>query len=381
LFVSHWAKALGGAEHSLLDILVDCAPHADCHLITSEDGALVNRAIAHGVTCHVVECTMHQRAFLRNKIMGWFLLLPDIAVFFAYILKVNKLGKRLRPDVIHANVPKSHVTVFILRLFGCRTPCCFHIREIFPKLSIPTFIYTLLFPQKQSTVIAISHAVQKSLPKNMQAHSIVIHNGVDIVESTPPRPDDKTLRFLYLGRIVPWKGCHFLIDAFYQARQRLPEARMSLSLIGDTAYWPQNYREQLHDKIHKLNIDKCCFILPNTSDVAAVFQTHDIFVNASHNEPFGRSIAEAQGAGLPVIAFDSGGVGEIVEQNTTGILVAENDSKSFVNAIIDLSQNAERRISLGKAGQLQAEKYFNKINQLPKIRNVILDLSGNRSLS
>jgi glycosyltransferase involved in cell wall biosynthesis len=82
-----------------------------------------------------------------------------------------------------------------------------------------------------------------------------------------------------------------------------------------------------------------------------------------------------------VIAFDSGGVGEIVEQNTTGILVAENDSKSFVNAIIDLSQNAERRISLGKAGQLQAEKYFNKINQLPKIRNVILDLSGNRSLS
>jgi glycosyltransferase involved in cell wall biosynthesis len=374
LFINHWAGNMGGAEHSLADILRAMARRCDCHLVTSEDGALADFARDAGVTCHVVPCALKQRRFLRERLLSSLLVsLPDIVSFMTYVVRVRVLVKRISPSLIHANVPKSHMTLFCLSLLGYRGACCFHIRELFSRGSVPALLYALLFPRRRGTVIAISSAVQNSLPKRMMRASAVLYNGVVVeTQARPAKGDRNVMRFLYCGRIVPWKGCHLLVEMFHDARKSLPSAAMELTLAGGTAYWPHEYRTQLAGEIRDRGLDKCCFLLPYTADVRQLYSANDVFVNASFKEPFGRSIAEAQGAGMPVVAFDSGGVPEVVENGVTGFLAAWGDKEAFVKLLIECVQDPVRAAAMGEAGRKRAGRLFNRDVQVPKLCEFLL---------
>jgi glycosyltransferase involved in cell wall biosynthesis len=364
---------MGGAEHSLLDILKAMASRCDCHLVTSEKGKLVERASAAGVTCHIVPCTMKPRSFLRDRLLSAALVSPlDAISFIRYVFGVRRLVRRLGPRCIHANVPKSHVALFCLSRLGYRGACCFHMRELFAKGSGPPFLYGTLFPRRRSAVIAISRAVQNSLPRRMRDASAVIYNGV-AVETSPRQPDGhEGLRLLYCGRIVPWKGCHVLIEMFQELIAGHPAASLSLTLVGDTSYWSHKYRTELAESIRNRGLEKCCAVLPNTDDVRALYARHDVFVNASYQEPFGRSIAEAHGAGLPVVSFDSGGVSEIVEHGVTGFLTPYGEKKAFVKALADLVGRPRRAAEMGEAGRKRAELLFNRNTQALKLCDFLL---------
>jgi glycosyltransferase involved in cell wall biosynthesis len=375
LFINHWAANMGGAEHSLQDVLLHMAGRSDCHLVTSEDGALCRRARDAGITCHVVPFgVMRQRGLLRNRLL-WGLLfsLPDIVSFLRHVLGIRKLVRKLAPSLIHANVPKSHMALFCLSHLGYRGACCFHIRELFARNSLPLLVYGALFPRRNATALAISCAVRDSLPKRMSKACTMIYNGVAVQKM--PRSasaDRRVMRYLYCGRVVPWKGCHLLIEMFSDAKKRLPDAAMELSLVGDTSYWPQEYRHRLAEDIRNRGLDKCCFLLPNTGDVGALYGGHDVFVNASLREPFGRSIAESQGAGLPVVSFESGGVSEIVAHGQSGVLVPFGDKESFVKAMIEFVRRPGLAREMGEAGRIRTLQFFDRDVQVPKIGDFLL---------
>jgi glycosyltransferase involved in cell wall biosynthesis len=369
VFINHWARHLGGAEHSLRDLLEYAAGRSRCHLVTSEPGELARAAAAAGVTCHVVRCAMRQRNFLRERIASTiFFSIGDAAAFLGYVLRLRRLVRRLGPDLIHANVPKSHVALFLLSLLGYRGQSCFHIRELFGKRSMPSVLYGLLFPMRNAAAIAISQAVQESLPPRVRTKSTVVYNGVAIAKKplAPARGNDP-LRLLYLGRIVPWKGCHELVDILAKLRTRFPGNAAALSLVGDSSYWSREYRCSLEDKIKSSGLAQACSLLPATGDVRGALFCHDVFVNGSHLEPFGRSIAEAQGAGLPVVSFDSGGVKEIVKHGETGFLVPYGNQEAFVDAVAEFVEHPDLVRTMGDRGFERAREYFNREIQVPKI--------------
>jgi len=99
-----------------------------------------------------------------------------------------------------------------------------------------------------------------------------------------------------------------------------------------------------------------------------------VFCNASYNEPFGRSIAEAQAAGLPVVAFDSGAVKEIVEHERTGLLVPYDDTSGFVRAMGRFINEPRLARSMGIKGHQRAKEFFNRDIQVPAICNELLKL-------
>jgi glycosyltransferase involved in cell wall biosynthesis len=92
--------------------------------------------------------------------------------------------------------------------------------------------------------------------------------------------------------------------------------------------------------------------------LARVYQAADIFFGTADEEAFGQTVLEAQLCGLPVVAFDVGGVHEIVNSEQTGLLVPKNDSSGAINALKDLIENEDKRLQFGKAGrQANAERY------------------------
>jgi glycosyltransferase involved in cell wall biosynthesis len=375
VFLNHWASRPGGAEYSLLDILAWAQRTWNVHLVSAEDGLLHRNAEQLGVTCHVVAChgsieKLRRRNLLLNILTSW----KDVARFIAFVFRLRRLILRLAPAFIHANVPKSHVALCLLTRIGYRGFASFHIREIFGSSHTASLIYRLLFPPDNAAAIAISNAVRNSLPLRIQKKTKVIYNGIAVADLPSVRQRfDGTLKLLYLGRIVPWKGCHDLVSILSLVLRRFPSASVRMSLVGDTSYWPASYRQELSSIIENLGLGSYCALSGHTDDTPGVFTAHHVFCNASHEEPFGRSIAEAQAWGMPVVAFDSGGVGEIIVQNETGFLITPGNYEKFAMAIGRFLQEPDLIEKLGWKGRLRALEHFNRQKQIPLICNQLED--------
>jgi glycosyltransferase involved in cell wall biosynthesis len=90
---------------------------------------------------------------------------------------------------------------------------------------------------------------------------------------------------------------------------------------------------------------------PFLDDPSVAYRPLDIFVLASHSETFGIVLQEAMASGIAVIGTASGGVGEIVTNGETGLLVPPRDPEAIAEAIVGLYRDPERRARLAGNGR------------------------------
>ncbi len=83
-----------------------------------------------------------------------------------------------------------------------------------------------------------------------------------------------------------------------------------------------------------------------------------LVVMPSVGEGLGLVAVEAQLCETPVIAFDSGGLPDIIQHDRTGVLVRETDAGSLAAAIVSLLERPDRGAALGAAGRLHALATF-----------------------
>jgi glycosyltransferase involved in cell wall biosynthesis len=88
--------------------------------------------------------------------------------------------------------------------------------------------------------------------------------------------------------------------------------------------------------------------------LAATVAACDLCVWPAINEAYGMALLEAQAAGVPVLAGASGGVGDIVGDGVTGVLVPPGDAAVFAAALAALLEAPERRRAMGIAAARQA---------------------------
>jgi len=80
------------------------------------------------------------------------------------------------------------------------------------------------------------------------------------------------------------------------------------------------------------------------------YSAGDIFAFPGIRESLGMVFLEAQSCFLPVVAFDNGGIPEVVENGKTGLLVPVFQEIAFSNALIKLIQDVNLRSRMGKRG-------------------------------
>jgi glycosyltransferase involved in cell wall biosynthesis len=82
---------------------------------------------------------------------------------------------------------------------------------------------------------------------------------------------------------------------------------------------------------------------------------------------------------MPVVAFDSGGVGEIVQDRETGFLVEYGNIDAFVNACGKFVKHPDLVKTMGDKGFERARKHFNREIQIPALLNYMTkDVEGVR---
>jgi glycosyltransferase involved in cell wall biosynthesis len=112
----------------------------------------------------------------------------------------------------------------------------------------------------------------------------------------------------------------------------------------------------------------------NELAMSFVYSAADVFVAPSLQDNFPNTALEALACGLPVVAFDVGGIPDMVRNNCTGVLVEPGNSRALGAAIRELLNNEGRlrqmsancrRIALAEyAAEVQAGRYVNLYNAL-----------------
>jgi len=155
---------------------------------------------------------------------------------------------------------------------------------------------------------------------------------------------------LFVGRLCRPKGVFELLEAIAQAWFDCP---IEVRLVGDGAC-----RYALEDHAKALGIANKIHFVGAVNQVVSHFEWSDVLVLPSHSEGIPRVIMEAFAAGVPVIGTAIPGIQQLVEEDSTGMLVPVHDTDALVKALIRMSENPEKaqRMTLN-ARRLVLEKF------------------------
>ena len=115
---------------------------------------------------------------------------------------------------------------------------------------------------------------------------------------------------------------------------------------------------EVRSKVEKLfPLDRVVFTGQLGADgLAVLYAAADLYVWPAINEAYGMALLEAQAAGLPVVAGDTGGVGDIVRHGETGLLVPVGDAAAFAEAVMSMLGDEDRLRDMGERAAEVAER-------------------------
>jgi glycosyltransferase involved in cell wall biosynthesis len=173
---------------------------------------------------------------------------------------------------------------------------------------------------------------------------------------------DSDVLFLFAGAIRPEKGVDYLARAFARLSDEHPNA--CLAIAGGNKLWVEegwlygNTLDATEKDVLKTLAPaiarKRAFMLGIVPpvEIDAYYAASDIFVLPSmFQETFGLVLLEAFSAGVPVIAFESGGIPELVRNRENGITVAQGDGEALYRSMRELLLDRELRERLGSAAE------------------------------
>ena len=259
----------------------------------------------------------------------------------------------------------------------------------------------------------ITEAVRKCYPA-IAARCHTVHDGVDtnLFCPAPDRsaPNDGTERLLYVGRLIPEKGIHVLIQAFKILAESRPTLR--LDLVGATnpgrylylcpdlkdpaiaSMVEAFYGNRLSDMVRKQltrggesYLDELAILAGGDERIvfhgaASHAETIDFYRRAAMlvfpsvwQEPSGLPTFEAQACGTPVVSTFSGGIPEYVENGRTGILVARGEARELALAIAQVLGNRDLARAMGEAGRRRVVEHFSWAVVSERLADLIESLS------
>ena len=233
-------------------------------------------------------------------------------------------------------------------------------------LALRKWIYRTTFLRADAAV-AISNSVKDSLVEYLGlpgSRITVIYNGAILERFHRGRTEGgKTLRLIYVGRLIEEKG----VQTILQALGYLRDADCRLTIVGDG-----DYRAPLQAIAKELDIDSRVQFLGTRADVPELLAASDVFVHLPDcAEGFGIAVVEAMASGLICVCGDRGALPEIVEDGVSGFLVKNNDPERLAEIVRAIAGNPNseayakiRANAVTAAGRFSIEAFTAKLDAL-----------------
>lgn len=235
--------------------------------------------------------------------------------------------------------------------------------------------------KREASVLLVANArTCKALPTGTSGKVVELcENGVDlnIWHPRPVTPVPRALaRFIFLGRLIDWKGVDLLLKAFVVASERSVKP-LTLAIIGEgpkcSSLKAQAMRLEIYSEQPGVAGGVYFHGYLSQAECARQLQQGDALVLPSLLECGGAVVLEAMAVALPVIATDWGGPADYLDPNC-GILVSPSSRtdmvEGFAAAMVKLANDPELSRKMGAVGRQKIEKEYDWDRKVDKIRQI-----------
>lgn len=183
-------------------------------------------------------------------------------------------------------------------------------------------------------VAGVSPMVANGVSRVLNRPTTVLPNGVDIgwwgAEHSISVPENNCTKFVTVQRLKHRKRGSALLEVVAAAKRHIPDGHtLKITFVGDG---PR--RSSLEKQASRLGIEAEFLGAIPRKAIRQVLRDSDVFILPSTREAFGLSALEARAVGLPVVAFRTGSLPEIVPDGLAGLLV--NTDREMTDVLIKL---------------------------------------------
>jgi glycosyltransferase involved in cell wall biosynthesis len=308
---------------------------------------------------------------------------------------LRRIVRTIDPDIVHLHFcVLFSLLPFAIRAGGARTILATeHISLPFARRSLPRDLLVrarnAACLQLVERILPVSEYVRRRLLISDHVppgKATVLYNGIDLARFQPPsesHAEDRTaIRHRLgipvddqvvtaVGQLIDAKGFDHLVAAAARLRER---PRTTFLIVGDG-----ERRPAIAAEIERQRLGGRVRLLGKRDDVPEILWASDLFVCPSvWDEALGYVILEAMSAGLPAVASQVGGIPEVVQDGTTGLLVPPRDPEALARAIGRLLDDPEARERMGRAGRRAVEERFALDRAIERTITLYRELVGTR---
>lgn len=220
-----------------------------------------------------------------------------------------------------------------------------HLQDVVTRLNVRLSTRFVTGPERMVHYYTEHYGVPES-------RCIVLYNDIDTHRFAPVDREERSARraaldipddecaLLFVGRLSRYKGGANLAPILRSLASTGLGADCRVLVAGEAQSQPVEDALSGDPRVHLLGS------IPNDR-LPDLYRAADVFLLPSNAEGFPRALLEAMAAGLPVVAFDVGGVRDILGDRQQRFVVSPGDTASFAARIADLLASPTLRTELG----------------------------------
>ncbi len=232
-------------------------------------------------------------------------------------------------------------------------------------------LYRRVFEYSEAIVAVSRHMRSHLVALGARADKVIWNPCGTDIGGAPARPDEAPPLFLSIGRPAPKKAIMVSLLAFAKVLAEIPDARLELIGVDQDVPMLQAARA--------LRIEHAISFLGPMPHAAVLerIRAARCYLHPSVTAPDGDmegtpvSVLEAMAAGVPVVATRHGGIGDLLDHTSAGILVDEFDVEATSRAMLEYGSDPHRAASDGLTGRGLVEKYWAQDFSIRRLASVI----------
>lgn len=294
------------------------------------------------------------------------------------VFQLARIIKERGIDIVHCQLHKPTVYgTLAAYMKGKNLKVVSHVRGLNRTRTLRRKLFNRALFRRISRIIAVSNAVRDDIMRTNFISSpgkvVTIYNGIDVkafMDSDLTREEARTQlglsgkdAFVYgtVGRLAETKGQEVLLRAFARVYEKYPKSWLIITGKG-------RLESKLKALSAELNIHEHVVFLGYRTDILEVLKAFDVFVLPSIAEGLPGALLEAMATGIPVIASQVGGVPEILNDPSLGLMVSPSSMDELASAMERLgSMDEVRRNMIGEALRERVLKEFTKEKMISAI--------------
>ncbi|MCC7118162.1 MAG: glycosyltransferase family 4 protein [Anaerolineales bacterium] len=268
-------------------------------------------------------------------------------------LQVIQILKSSQADIFHLTTSQewNPLLALFIKILGKPIVFTMHDPEHHLGAPLPMRLSDMVTAQLSDALVTLSKLGKEQLTKRGFLENKVFHLPQGMYSSFLRKSAERTQEnaILFFGRIEPYKGLEFLLQAFAQLSAELPGWKLIVAGHGDLSAY-QHYLKMESLEIINRYLDDV--------EVAELMQRASFVVTPYIEATQSAVILVSYAFARPVIATDVGSMSEVVIDGKTGFLIKPNDVEALTQAIRKLAFNSADAERMGNyAYQLAQQEW------------------------